>query len=631
MKPFREGRMVPRRVSLSVVVVLLASVALVASRGPASTSLRVEVTGLPSGVVGHVEVVGPDGSRYTITATDERRVPPGVHVVTIGSVKGSAVTFHPADERHEVVVEAGRTTSTAAPYRVAIPDTTEVLDPDDPAILEVRDLKVVFAAGSPQAAALESGDHLISGEGERVPHMLVRRVAAVTSNGDTIVVDTEPATFDEALPAGVIRLETAEGLTILRPASFTPTDRPDPLVEFSHTLSLRDPACTRGQAGDEQSGARRNAGSVRYQIDDLDLDLDGEFSWDGIVNPTVSVSAGATLAVADTAEGTFEMAVRCAIERDRTIRLGCASVLARIIRIGPIRLGCDLKVVGEAFLEAKGSWKTGVIQSQTSLGFEAGYRSDEGGFHGDRFLTGEETSQPPAAPDVEVSFGASIGLRAELTGQDPVGIAKLTLALDIKAGPTFTSDLAGLRGDFKATPAVTVSARLGRGFLKWDGEAKVNLPDMEIPLWRTTRPTTTPSAPPSPTPTSSPTPRVVIPDQFVGRWAGPLNPDGGEIHEDGTARFVWRYDGPQGRQDVVLDMVLRPDGGGLVGTVTRTTTETHRPGGEVEREPGPHPDAPVSIGLDSGIGYVIYVLVDGEPFGNFCDERAPADHPLCAR
>ncbi|AVT39622.1 hypothetical protein [Plantactinospora sp. BB1] len=236
-------------------IVLLASVGLAASGGPDLARLRVVITGLPPGVVAHVGVAGPAGSSYMVTASEERRVPPGVYTVTIESVRGADTTFHPADERHEVVVEPGRTTLAAAPYRVAIPDTTEVLDPNDPGILEIRGLRVVFAAGSLRAAALQPGDHLISGVGTRVPHLLVRRVAAVRHSGDRILVDTQPATFDEALPAGVIRLDAVDGLTLLRPAAFAPDDEPKPLVEFSQTLSLRDSDCTPGENASGRSAA----------------------------------------------------------------------------------------------------------------------------------------------------------------------------------------------------------------------------------------------------------------------------------------------------------------------------------------------------------------------------------------
>ncbi|MEV0730468.1 hypothetical protein [Polymorphospora sp. NPDC050346] len=502
-----------RRVSLSVVVVLLASVSLVASTGPEPTRLRVEITGLPPDVAAHVGIVGPDGVDYTITTTDERPVSPGAYRVKIGSVKGSGITFHPADDQYEVVVKPERTTMTAAPYRVAIPDTTEVLDPDDPTIVRVRDLEIVFTAKSPQAADLQPGDHLISGEGERVPHLLVRRIAAVTPRGDEIVVDTEPATFDAALPAGVVRFDTVEGLTILRPASFTPDAKPDPLVEFNHSLNLEeDHGCTRGEVSPGESedgrlpGERRTVGNIQYRLDDIDLELDGEFSWDGIVRPTVSVSAGATLTVKESVEAKFEMALRCAVTAERKVGLGCESVLARIVRIGPIRLGCEFKIAGEAFVESKGSWRTAAIETQTSLGFEVGYRSNEGGFHGDRFLTSKETREAPAIPEVEVSFGASAQFQAELTGQDPVGVAKLAIALNIKAGPTLISNLTEFRGDFKAAPTVEFSARLGRGFLKWKDTAKIDLPAVEVNLWRIARPAPEPSAslsPTSPSPTMS--------------------------------------------------------------------------------------------------------------------------------
>ncbi|QOC94360.1 hypothetical protein [Micromonospora craniellae] len=494
-----------RRTILSVVIVLLATVGLAASGRPVPTRLRVAITGLPPGVVAHVGVAGPAGTHYTLTATDERRVPAGVYRVTIESVRSVDTTFHPADERHEVLVEPGRTTLAAAPYRVAIPDTTEVLDPDDPGILEIRGLRVVFAAGSPQAAALQPGDHLISGIGTRVPHMLVRRVAAMHYDGDRVVVDTQPATFDEALPAGVIRLDLVDGLTLLRPAAFAHGDEPEPLVEFSRTLSFEDSDCSPAEnPPGRSSGERSSAGSLAYKLDTVDLDLDGEFAWDGIVNPTVSTFIGAAMTLEGRSEAEFTMAVKCSVKSEHDIQIGCASVLARIVRIGPIRLGCDFKVVGEAFAAAEGSWKSEAMRSRTSLGFEVGYRSESGGFHRDRFLVGEEFAEKPTAPQVEFSFGVSAGLSAELTGKDPFGIAELTVALDVKVGPTVISDSAGFRGDFKAVPTVAVGARLGRGFLKWEGEAKVPLPGLELNLWSIERPPAPPSASPSASPSPAP-------------------------------------------------------------------------------------------------------------------------------
>jgi hypothetical protein len=587
--------------TLAVVIVLLAHVGLAACTGSRpNTRLRVEIAGLPAEVAAQVGVAGPDGTSYTITTNDERRVPPGVYTVTIEAVRDQETTFYPADDQYQVAVEPEQTTRTTAAYRVAVPDTTEILDPADTTIVEVRDTEIVFSAGSAQAAALQPGDHLISGEGERVPHMLVRRVTSVSSSDNQIVVETEPATFDEALPAGVIRFDTVDGLTIMRPASYTTSAQSDPLAQVDFSLKYQGGACS---AAEDAPRSTSVAGSVSYRLEDIDLDVDGEFSWDGILNPSVSVSAGATLSLDQSVEAEIEAAVRCEVEAEHEVRLGCGSVLGQIVRVGPVRLGCRFKIVGKAFVETKATWNTGTVEARTTLGFEAGYDSHDGGFHADPTLDTDLTSQAPTAPEYESSFGASLGFQVGLEGKDPTGIARLNIGLEVTAGPRVTSEPTEFRGDFEATPKLVAEAKLGAGFLEWKGDAEITLPGVEINLWRTSS-----SAPPSsdgiPTATLPPTTPGDIPEHFIGTWIGntgflEIRADGvAEIHSDLTYEYQQYQEElvGDGQVWVILDVELRSDADGLAGTIVGRRTELHTDG-RIDLLDGPYsqPDIPIRI------------------------------------
>lgn len=187
--------------------------------GFGSALLRVELTGLPANAAGQVTVNGPGGA-YTITASDERLVTPGMYTLTIHPVHVGATTYYPADDRQEVTVDPRPRITTTAAYRVAVPDTTKILDPADPAIIAVRANLIDVAANSRLAERIHPGDHLVSGEGPRVPHLLVRQVASVSRSGNRVVVDTIPASFDEALPVGLVRFDTIDGLKVIRPAAY---------------------------------------------------------------------------------------------------------------------------------------------------------------------------------------------------------------------------------------------------------------------------------------------------------------------------------------------------------------------------------------------------------------------------
>jgi len=582
------------------------------------TLLRVEITGLPAGIGGLVTITGPRGVAYTATATDERPVTPGTYTVAIRPVRGPGSTHYPADDQHQVTVEPQRTTTTAAAYRVTIPDTTNVLDPADPAILLVRGTEIRLAAGSPIAGRIEPGDHLVSGEGPRVPHLLVRRVTSTRRLGDQVVVNTVGASFDQAIPQGVLRFDTIDGLKLIRPAAHTGQDD-DPLVDVDFSLRYARGACS---AASDAPRASSLAGHLKYQLDSIDLDLDGELDWD-LTPPSVSVSAGAELTVRHSIEAEIEAAVRCQVDAERDIPIGCARVLARLVRIGPISLECEFKIVGEAFVESSASWRTGAIEAETTLGFEFGFDSDDG-FEADPTFTNDRTGDEPAMPEHESSFGASLGLQVGLAGKDPSGTAKVSIGLKVTTGPTITSSSTEFTAKLEATPKIELEAKLDP-HLPFVGEWKegldFTLPKVSVTLWEISRSTplprstTRPPSRPGSTPAPPPTTTTSSQDQsfFLGEWSGHNRL--ATIRQDGTAHISWRDYSARHTGDpfffVELDGALRPSGDTMVGEVTGSNTPLIPVG------------TPVRLERYSDDPYTMEANIGTEVVGSFCNGEAP--------
>ncbi|MFD9950160.1 hypothetical protein ACFWYW_56965 [Nonomuraea sp. NPDC059023] len=604
---------------IAVIAALLASVGvviIVVARFQPETLLRIDIPGLPPNTAARVVVSGPQSTTYTVTATDVRAVPPGHYSLAIHPVRSGAQVYYPTDDVRRVTVVQGRATTARAAYRVVIPDTTTVLQPARD-VVQVRGAQVHVRAGSPMAGALAVGRYLISGEGPGVPHMLVRRVEATRRAGDRITVDTAPAASEDALPAGVVRVRQ-RSLSLMRPVAHT--DDPLASVEFSADTKLR--ACS---TKDEASAV---SAKITYELKEASFDFTGdgpEVAWKKAFGvpyapKSVSLAIGAQLTLTHGIEADIEAALTC--EMERAIPLGCASLPGEIARIGPISLECEFNIIGKAKAEAKATWHSGKIEAQTRIGFEAGYDSDDGGFHGDADLDNDLVNNPPDIPEHESSFGASLGFEIGLKGKDPIpfGTAEVSLGFRVTAGPEITSSRQEFKGEFKIEPELKAEGKIGAFGQEIKADGTVNLGDRVFTLWRIPRATPIPtpslSAPvsdPARTPSSSSRPDM--PRFFLQEWGtGGGNCCYGIIRRNYTGQFGTRA-GAGTARDVYV--VLWPAGENLAGRVTRATRERARGLHARTEEISSLQGAPVRVERTGR--HTIKVFVDGELFSSLCD------------
>lgn len=95
----------------------------------------------------------------------------------------------------------------ANPLAPIIPDSTVVLGEETMQQLETAaaDLSLLtFAQMTPELAAVQSGDIIVSGPSQPLPFGFLRRVTAVSQAGGEVAVQTEPATLTEAVQQGQI-------------------------------------------------------------------------------------------------------------------------------------------------------------------------------------------------------------------------------------------------------------------------------------------------------------------------------------------------------------------------------------------------------------------------------------------
>ncbi|MFI6532731.1 hypothetical protein ACIBHY_09800 [Nonomuraea sp. NPDC050547] len=603
--------------SIAVIAALLTGVAVAVigvARFQPATLLRVDIPGLPPDTAAKVVVSGPKSTTYTVTAPDVRAVPPGRYSLAIHPVRSDAQVYYPADDVRHVTVAQGRVTTARAAYRVVIPDTTTVLQPARD-VVRVRGAKVHLRADSPMAGTLAAGRYLISGEGPGVPHMLVRRVEATRRAGDQIIVDTSPAALDDVLPAGVVRVRQ-RSLSLMRPVAY----KDDPLasVEFSADTKVR--ACS---AKDEASAV---SAKITYELKEASFDFTGdgpEVAWKKAFGvpyapKSVSLAVGARLTLTHGIEADIEAALTCEMERE--VPLGCDSLPGEIARIGPISLECEFNIVGKAKAEAKATWNSGKIEARTRIGFEAGYDSDDGGFHGDADLDNDLVNAPPDLPGHESSFGASLGFEIGLKGKDPIpfGTAEVSLGFRVTAGPEVTSSRQEFKGEFKIEPELKAEGKIGAFGQEIKADGTLHLGDRVFTLWRIPRatPIPSPSAPASnPARTPSSPSRPDMPRFFLHEWGtGGGNCCYGIIRRNYTGQFGTRA-GFGTAKDVYV--VLWPAGENLAGRVTRATRERARGVHARTEEISSLQGAPVRVERTGR--HTIKVFVDGELFSSLCD------------
>ncbi len=100
---------------LAYLVTLLALAACGAS-GSASTSMKLEIKGLPSGTQAAITVTGPDGFKKTVTATETlEKISAGVYSIQAQNVV-QGDTYFPDKRQQDIVVKAGETVSPNVSY-----------------------------------------------------------------------------------------------------------------------------------------------------------------------------------------------------------------------------------------------------------------------------------------------------------------------------------------------------------------------------------------------------------------------------------------------------------------------------------------------------------------------------------
>lgn len=201
---FAGRRRVVPSVTLALILVAAAVVAVARWAPWSGAELTVQVTGLPDPARGVVVVTGPGGSR-SLHHGETWLTTPGIYSVTIEPVRHEMSTFHPADPAIEVTAIEGRTTETAVEYRVEIAEYTRIAPQDDSPIVAVTDTEVTLVDG-PYARDLRPGHVLASAPTERVPAAFAALVESVRHREDGVVVATVVhVPLSVAMPKMVVR------------------------------------------------------------------------------------------------------------------------------------------------------------------------------------------------------------------------------------------------------------------------------------------------------------------------------------------------------------------------------------------------------------------------------------------
>jgi hypothetical protein len=101
------------------------------------------------------------------------------------------------------------TPATPDPGEVIIPPTTKILDANTLVSLETvnPDGTLTFTSSSPSLQQLAAGDVIVADSSNAAPRGLLRKVVAVRTEGERVIVQTEGAKITEAVHQGRVVLE----------------------------------------------------------------------------------------------------------------------------------------------------------------------------------------------------------------------------------------------------------------------------------------------------------------------------------------------------------------------------------------------------------------------------------------
>lgn len=422
-----------RRASLAIVVVvavLLAGAGVLGWRAlaPQSGQLIVEMSGLPPQTAGRATVEGPAGFRQTVTHTMTLEVTPGKYAIRVEPVDLPAAKTYAADELWSASVVAGGSATVRAAYKILIPDTTTVLDPDAPGLVSPSTGKqLIFDAATAGLAEVAAGHFLVIAEGPKTPDLVVRKVLAVKKLGSQIILDTTPAGLEQAVPRGVLRFEaagSAGGAVQVQPAS---AHEAGVLVEID-TWKHRLGHCS-------VSGPR-----ITYTVRDFGIDFDGsdlEWSiqaWDPYLKLTLKSRLGYQSEVGLEA-GTGG---RCTHEDEVKVAT-LPKMLTKALKIGKVKVTGTINLLFNADVEATGgataAWTQTVdftAQAEVHNGHKTGASLDFGGWPPKFAL-----ARPPQV-EGKLSGTLKMGFRLRFSTGDALKFVEVGPSYDLTDGARFT-------------------------------------------------------------------------------------------------------------------------------------------------------------------------------------------------
>ncbi len=425
-----------RRTGLVIVIVaaLLTGAGVLGWRGlaPRTGQLVIELSGLPPETAGRVTVEGAAGFRQTVSQSTTLKVAPGKYVVRVEPVDLPAAKTYAADELWSADVVAGGAATVRAAYKILIPDTTIVLDPERPGLLSPSTGKqLTFEAATAGLAAVRAGYFVVIAEGPKTLDLVVRKVLAVQKTDRRITLDTARATLDQAVPRGVLRFEepaSADGLKI-RPVSFQDVGVLAEIDTWKNRL---------GECG-------ISSPRINYRIRDFHLDFNGsELEWSvSPLSPLVRLTLQSRFGYQGQVRLETGVGGHCTHE-DEVKLANLPKKVTRAIKIGKLKVNGSVNLLFKAKVEATGAVVVG-YQQTVDFTARAEARSGPG-----KNVDADVGGWPPKfaftdAPKVagKLSGTLEMGFRVRFSSGDALNFLEVGPRYDLTDGARFSIEADG--------------------------------------------------------------------------------------------------------------------------------------------------------------------------------------------
>ncbi|MFC9694403.1 TolB family protein [Kribbella sp. NPDC056951] len=407
-----------------IVAALLAGAGVLAWRGlaPRTGQLVVEVSGLPPETAGRVTVEGAAGFRQAVTSSTTLKVAPGKYVVRVDPVDLPDAKTYPADELWSANVVAGGAATVRAAYKILIPDTTVVLDPEAPGLVSPSTGKQLsFEAATAGLKDVRAGHFVVIAEGPKTPELVVRKVLSVQKAAGRINLDTAPASLEQAVPRGVLRFEAADKL---KPVSYQEAGVLAEIDTWKHRL---------GQCG-------ISSPRISYKIRDFDLNFDGsDLEWSASpLNPYVKLTLKSRFGYQSTIGLEAGLGGHCSHD-DEVKLVSLPKRFTKAIKIGKVKVNGTINLVFKAEVAATAAataaWTQTVdftAQAEARSGRGAGVDSDFSGWPPKFAFTGSPKV------DGKLSGSLKMGFRLRFSSGDALNFIEVGPSYDLTDGVRFT-------------------------------------------------------------------------------------------------------------------------------------------------------------------------------------------------